>query len=195
MHRNEIAEFHYITPITNLRSIFEHGIVSHIGAKSLVHESVASEVIQDRRRKPVPGGRRLHDYVNLYFHARNPMLFLRRGLHETLCVLKVSPDVLEMPGTIVTNANAAGDWVRFAPAPDGLSIVDEQLTFAEWWTDVDPIVQMRKKAARCAEVLVPDRVAPSLIVHALVSSATSRDRCIELGIPCGVTIDRHMFFQ
>lgn len=88
----------------------------------------------------------------------------------------------------MTNANAAGDWVRFAPAPGGLNIVDEHLAFAEWWTDMNPIIQMRKKAARCAEVLVPDRVAPSLILGALVSGATSRDRCIELGIPCGVTL-------
>lgn len=99
MQRNEIVEFHYITPIANLPSIFEHGILSNSRAARLAHDSVASEEVQARRRKQLPGGRRLHEYANLYFHARNPMLFLRKDLHQTVCVLRIAPDVLDIPGT------------------------------------------------------------------------------------------------
>jgi hypothetical protein len=122
------------------------------------------------------------------------MLYLRQGLHESLCVLRVSPDVLDIPGTVVTDGNAASDYVRFAPAPGGISIVSRELAFAEWWTDSDLIRSWQKKVARCAEVLVPNRVPPELILGALVSGAVGQDRCLASGTECEVAIDRHMFF-
>jgi hypothetical protein len=194
LQRAEIVEFHYITPISNLPSIFEHGILSNARADRLAHDSVASEEVQTRRQKQVPGGRRLHEYVNLYFHARNPMLFKRRGLRDSLCVLRVSPDVLDIPGTVVTDGNAASNYIRFAPAPHGVAIVTRDLAFAEWWTDGDEILQWRKKVARCAEVLVPDRVPPDLILGAYVSGTVGRERCEASGASCEITIDSRMFF-
>jgi hypothetical protein len=66
---------HYITPIANVPSILQRGILCHNQVKSLAHQSVAMPQIQQRRtKKSVPGGRHLHDYANLYFDARNPML-------------------------------------------------------------------------------------------------------------------------
>lgn len=57
--------------------------------------------IQDRRAVVrVPGGRPLHEYVNLYFHARNPMLYKRLPMHDSLCVLRVSTDVFDLPGAV-----------------------------------------------------------------------------------------------
>lgn len=42
------------------------GILSHKRVRNINHDSVAMEVIQDRREnKVVPGGRPLHEYVNL----------------------------------------------------------------------------------------------------------------------------------
>ena len=70
MKLEELEELHYITPLANLRSIIERGILSHQKAEKIVHRSVAMDEIQERRKKVVvPGGRPLHQYVNLYFHA------------------------------------------------------------------------------------------------------------------------------
>ena len=52
------------------------GLLSHQGASAFPHYSVASEEVQERcRLKRLPNGERLHNYVNLYFDARNPMMY------------------------------------------------------------------------------------------------------------------------
>src|SRR5206468_3205404 len=162
VQRHELQEVHYITAISNVASICSQGILSHGRASNVAHTSVAMTQIQDLRAKvTVPGGARLHSYANLYICARNPMLYKLRSQHASLCVLRISPDVLDLPGAIVTDGNAAGKYVRFAPAPRGLRIVDRELTFAEYRSDSDYIAYCQKKSAKCAEVLVPDRIDPS----------------------------------
>jgi hypothetical protein len=196
MERNELQELHYIAPICNIPSILQHGILSHTRASRLPHQSVAMEVIQDRRAGVrVPGGRPLHEYVNLYICARNPMLYKRQAQHVTICVLSVSPDVLDLPRVIVTDSNASSEYVRFAPAPDGLRIVDRDQTFAEYWTDQDPIEQWRKKAAKCAEVLVPDRVDPRFVIGVYVSCEQAKRQVEAFGLGLPVNIQQHLFFM
>jgi len=109
MDRDKVAELHYITSIENLASILERGILSHNRAARLKHRSVALEDVQDRRRaKSVLGGSALHSYANLYFHARNPMMFsLTRERSNDLVVPRVSEAVLDLPDTVVTDGNAA----------------------------------------------------------------------------------------
>lgn len=60
----KVVEFHFITPIGDLESSLEYGILSNMGVAQLEHSSIAAEVIQDRRSaKRVPGGRPLHEYA------------------------------------------------------------------------------------------------------------------------------------
>lgn len=108
MKREELEELHYIVPIINVPSICVHGILSHNKAETVEHESCAMQEIQDRRAKViVPGGKPLHEYANLYFHARNPMMYKRKENHMVLCILVVSTDVLDLPGVVITDCNAA----------------------------------------------------------------------------------------
>jgi hypothetical protein len=65
VERSRVTEVHYITPIANLRSILERGILSHKRAEAIGHLSIADEDVQDLRRgKRVPNGRLLHEYAN-----------------------------------------------------------------------------------------------------------------------------------
>jgi hypothetical protein len=195
MERHELRELHYITPICNIPSILQNGVLSHARAARLQHHSVAMQEIQDRRAQVrIPGGRPLHEYANLYICGRNPMLYKRRDQRQTICVLSVSTDVLDLRGVVVSDSNAGSEYVRFAAAPDGLRIVDQAQTFAEYWTDQDPIQQWRKKAAKCAEVLVPDRVEPRFIRGAYVSCEEARQAVEALAGNLRVTINRHLFF-
>ena len=50
MKRDDLQELHYITAISNVGSIMSHGILSHKRVKRIQHDSVAMQVIQDRRR-------------------------------------------------------------------------------------------------------------------------------------------------
>lgn len=195
MRRDQLAELHFITPISNLPSICQRGILSHREAEKIPHDSVALETIQDLRKNvAVPGGRPLHDYANLYICARNPMLFRRQSQHLTLCVLRVSTDVLDLEGVIITDVNAASPYRRFAPAPRGLSIVDYELTFAEWWTDSDPIQYYRRKSAKCAEVLVPDSIPSHFLMGAYVSCDAALARFNTFNVIFAAEINRHLFF-
>lgn len=196
MRRDELAELHYIAHMDNVPSILRLGILSNKKASKVAHTSIAMQAVQDRRAKAVvPGGRKLHEYVNLYVCARNPMLYKRQGQHLDLCVLQVSTDVLDLPGVVVTDANASSDYVRFAAAPAGLRIVDRGLTFADDWRDPDPIQYYRKKSLKCAEVLVPDRVDRKFIMGAYVSCPAARDRLNGLGTGLRISINPHMFFR
>src|SRR5262249_62402948 len=101
-------------PMANLPSVMERGILSYERTAKLPHHSVALQPVQEKRdQKHVPGGLRLHQYANLYFHARNPMMFKRRPEAPNLCVLRVSTQVLELEGTVISDQNAASDYVRF----------------------------------------------------------------------------------
>jgi hypothetical protein len=196
MERHELKELHYITPIPNVPSILRLGILSHVRAQRVEHESVAMEEIQDRRAKVnVPGGRKLHEYVNLYICARNPMMYKRQAQHQELCVLRITPEIINLTGVVITDGNASGDYVRFGAAPRSLSIVNREWTFADDWRDPDQIQYFRKKAAKCAEVLVPDKVKPDYIMGAYVScqQAVAVFEASCKGI--SVSINSHLFFR
>ncbi len=176
----------------------QQGILSHKQVGKIKHTSIADRDIQDRRsRVVVPGARPLHEYANLYICGRNPMLYRRRDRHAEICVLRVRPDVLDLPGVIVTDMNAAAEGLygSFRPAPDGLRIVDRDLTFAEYWTDSDQIQYYRKKSAKCAEVLVPDRVDPEFIFGCYVSCPQAREQVLAVANDIDVTIDPYFFSQ
>lgn len=198
MRRDELEELHYITPIANMGSIARLGILSHERVAKIEHSTVAMAEIQDlRAHKRVPGGRPLHEYVNLYFHARNPMMYKRQEQHQELCVVRLRTDVLDLPGVIVTDSNAAaqGQYVRFAAAPAGLGIVHRDETFAEWWNSPNYFEKCRLRSRKCAEVLVPDQVDRQFLSGIYVSGRTGEEAYNALGLNLPATIDAHLFFR
>ncbi|MDP3297775.1 MAG: DUF4433 domain-containing protein [Thermodesulfovibrionia bacterium] len=197
---DELQELHYITPIENMGPILKIGILSHHKAARIFHKSVAMDEIQERRKKVVvPGGRPLHHYVNLYFHARNPMMFKRKDFHKELCVVKVNKDVLNLPQVVITHGNASSDYVRFYTAADGLKAIDKERVFARYWNHDDPIEKFRHIFEKCAEVLVPEKVAVDFILGAYVSCEESKSKLYdimkEIEPNFAITVNPDLFFQ
>lgn len=194
LERADLGELHYITSIVNLPSILTHGILSHKRVEGITHLSVADKEVQERRSGiTVPGGRPLHEYVNLYINARNAMLYRLQADHQDLCVLRVSPGVLDLPGVVIADKNAAS-WARFFPSPDGLEVIDGELIFREYWTDANPYVQQQNRQARQAEVLVPDMVPRRMVLGVRVSCAPAQQACTLCAPKLPSLIDRHLFF-
>ncbi len=165
MERSELHELAYVLPIDTVPAILERGILSHKRAAKLAHRTIALQDIQDLRAKVVvPNGRALHEYANLYICPRNPMLLKRSNIHEQLCVLQVDVRVIDLPNVVITDSNVASKYARFMPSPEGLTIVDRERTFAEWWTHADQVEQWSHSAQKCAEVLVPDTVPASYVL-------------------------------
>jgi len=196
MNRADVTELHYITAIANVPSILQHGILSHDLADQLVHDSVAMpEIQQIRENKQIPGARSLHEYANLYFDAHNPMLSKCRGRNAEICVLRVDAVVLDQPGVIVTDRNAASGWAGFWPVADGLNIISLERVFARYWIHQDDTYEeMSHKSEKCAEVLVPDRVEARLIVAAYVENQTALLAFQQLNKGLPVSIRGDMFF-
>jgi ssDNA thymidine ADP-ribosyltransferase DarT-like protein len=196
MKLDEVKQLFYITHIENLGSILERGILSHSRVQDLPHKRIDMPEVQERRRtKRISGGTLLHDYANLYFSGRNPMLFKRKDEHKEICVLRISLEVLKIPGVVVATGNAASDYTSFYPPESGIEKLDRKLVYARKWTDDDPIIRARKSVAKCAEVLVPDLVPPSLIFGVYVSSQETEQK-LARSYP-GLQIEQNLiiFFQ
>lgn len=191
----KITEFHCIMPLANIPSVLKHGILSHQQAAKLAHDSVAMMEVQDRRdSKQVPGGLKLHQYANLYFHARNPMLFKRRTEAAKLCVLRVSTEVRLLEGVVFSDCNASSDYVRFF-APERWKMLDLEAIYApDWRHPGDPIAYLQHKSQKCAEVLVPHSVQPQHLLGAYVANTEAASELTGLGFSLPVTVEPDLFF-
>ncbi len=190
-----VKELQCIMPLINIQSVLEYGILSYERAAKLKHHSVAMPEVQDRRdKKQVPHGLKLHQYANLYFHARNPMLFRRKDDDENICVLQISTEVLQIDGVVITDCNAASQYVRFYH-PLQISLLDFDAIFAvDWRHESDPAAYWRHRSQKCAEILVPHRVEPKFLAGAYVVSQDAARR-LKRWFHLPITIDHAMFFR
>ena len=191
-----VTDFHCIMPLANIPSVLTHGILSHEGAARLLHHSVALQAVQDLRDvKQVPGGLRLHQYANLYLHARNPMLSKRRNEAGNLCVLRISTDLLALSGVVLADSNASSKYARFLAPWQWRCLVFDDIFAMNWKHPDDQIAEWRHSARKCAEVLVPHRVDVELLVGAYVVDEAAADRLNSLGFPLPIAIDPVLFFS
>jgi hypothetical protein len=196
LKRANVKELHYITPIANMPSIMKKGILSHALSKKLPHKSLAMEEIQSKRKnKQIPGARKLHDYANLYFDAHNPMLSKRRDRNNQICVLSVDPSVLDLPNVIISDQNASSNYVRFYPVKAGLEALNKNIIYAPFWLHPDnQLEEWAHKSAKCAEVLVPDRIESKYILSAYVANEIALRAFHQLNIQLTVSIKSDIFF-
>lgn len=185
-----------IMPINNIPSIMKNGILSHEQAKKFPHLSVADPNVQDRRERVVlPNGIPLHHYANLYFSFWNPMLSRIRAQNDEICILGIALSVLDLNGCAITDRNAATTLARFYSPQDGLQELDYRRIHAtNWYTD--DVYQMRdNRAVKCAEVLVPERVAPEYIMGAYVVSDSAKDALLSKGFDKTIIVKPSNFFK
>lgn len=191
-----VTELHCIMPTANIASVMTHGILSYERAAKLPHRSVAMQPVQDRRdHKQVPGGLKLHQYANLYFHARNPMLFKRLNEAAGLCVLRVSTQVLALDGAVISDQNAASDYARFLHPSQWKLLAFDDIYATDWRHPEDTITYWRHKARKCAEVLVPHRVDTLYLTGAYVNDAATASRLPGLGFALPITVNPVLFFR
>lgn len=176
----EIREFQSIMPMRNIPSVMKHGILSHERVAQLNHSSVAMPEIQDRRDQvQVPGGLRLHQYANLYFHARNPMMYKRKEDARNLAVLKISTEARHIPGVVLADQNASTNWVRFLSI-NQVDLLDLEAIYArDWRHPNNEMAYRRHKAQKCA------------ISRAASGAARVHSGCLRPERPVGSRIGSH----
>lgn len=198
MERDEIREFGYITTISNVPSILKHGLLSHKHAEAYPHKTIADlEIIERRSRKRLPNGLMLDECVNLYFNPRNPMMYrIINGTisHNDLCVLRISPDVLDLEDVMISDMNAASDLARFGSPEEMLPRLAPEDVFADSWNDSDPIRKDYRKKLVCAEAIFAYSINSCYILGACVSGpdAMANFRALEPDLPVEI---RPRFFS
>lgn len=205
MERADVSELHFMTALVNVPSILRLGILSHDASRTVPHSSIASAAVQERRAKrTIPGGLRLHQYANLYLSARNAMMYLvlfnpdvtMRVPSDDLTVLRVRSEVLEEPGVVITDINAAADEEpRWHTAGEGLPRLNAGEIFAGSWNHGDFWEKIRRKQRMMAEVLVPHRVRPEFISGAYVASDASAVALSALAPTLALEVHPYMFFR
>jgi hypothetical protein len=195
--RGECAELHYITPLANLPSMLEIGVLSHRLADRIPHASVAMEQVQDLRAGvTVPKGRRLHDYANFYLNARNAMMYVRSDEHAELAILRIDSAALDISDVVVSDMNAAvRDYAAFGTPEEMLPKLSRERIFARYWNHEDFWEKVAHKRAMCAEVLVPRSLPPEYIVGAYVSCDQSKSTLAAAAPSLVADTYPYMFFR
>lgn len=185
-----ISEFHCIMPIENVPSVMQRGILSYRQAAKQCpqHVSVADVVVQGRRDE-------VHRYANLYFHARNPMMYRLKDRAHQLCVLAVDITIALLDGVFFTDRNAASRWRRAFSPDKWRSLLDFETILAHDWLNPDGSVNLVKKSIRCAEILVPDVVPFSYVRLAYVCNAEAQRQLQAVGFSLPVCLKPALFFS
>ncbi len=205
MGRERITEFHYISPLVNLVSIFDKGILSHNDAEGVKSADVSMQEVQDRRaNKIIPAEaagtpKKIHDCANVYFNARNPMLYKRRGVKQNICVLRLKPALVDLPEAIIADRNAAADKANFFKAAEGIGHLAEKVLFDKdsWYSDNKEQTHTDGQL-RCAELLIPHTIHPSYIGGMYVASEEVKQAVAALfpeGCPVAITVHPAFFFE
>ena len=184
-----------IMPIENIPSVLENGIVCFNKMEQIKHTSIALDTVQERRSKvEIPNGKALHQYANLYFSYRNPMLYKRKDQAEELCILAISASVLDLEGCIVSDRNAAAALVRFYPALEGMEYLDFENIHRKYWAVGDLNTQRTLRNIKCAEILVPEFVIPEFIDGAYVVNERSKRTLMCMGFMKDIVVNESVFF-
>ncbi len=184
-----------IQAIDNVPSIMQRGLLSNERASKINHTSIAMEVVQHRREAVhVPNGLGLHQYANVYFDPRNPMLSARRSENENICILKFDYTILDFDGVVVSDCNASSSYASFYPPEIGLERIDFKLVYASYWTDEDYYEYLKKKSIKCAEVLVPYQIPYDYVTCAAVVNEAAKHKLEEVGFDRDIVIEHRMFF-
>ena len=187
--------FYNIMPIANISSVISNGILSFYNTQNIRHESIALTQVQERRESvTIPNGGKLHSYANLYFTYHNPMMYKRRNEAENLCVLAIDLSILEIPGCILSDRNAAANLVKFYSPEDGFNKIDFNTVYAANWVDFDDFYSS-KKQIKCAEILVPDCIPFDYIKGAYVLNEESEYLLRQQGFNKPIYINRDVFYR
>lgn len=114
---------------------------------------------------------------------------------RNLAVMRISCDVLEIPGVVISDGNAATGTTRFYASPEGLAHLDEERVFAESWNHSDPWIKLERKRARSAEVLIPGRVLPELIKGCYTLTESDASECLSIGPSWKVEVNKNVYFR
>ena len=180
---NRPKHLYYIAPIDNLKSILKNGILSHSRAYTWWDRNIVKkktiydpDIIQRRkdRKDEELKGKSLLDYANVYFQARNPMLYrvIKEHGAKNIVVLEINANIINIPEVGITDGNAASSGTQFFDDVDkGLKNLDKKLFDKGYWIGLED-----GKRKIMAEVLIPDCIPRENIISVYTDSQNTSDK-------------------
>lgn len=198
MANSEISRLFYITHIDNVPSILEKGILSHDSVEKQQIQRTPiynSEIVSNRKEKFTSDNRSLWEYANLYFQARNPMLY--RVIHEkgknNIAVIGVSGKAIHSKdGVFITTGNAASNDTEILPLKEGLKKLPWKSIDNQWWSSNDG-----SKRKIMAESLIPNSISNSYIdtIYVPLPSIAEKLKSSTSDFNVEISPEPNMFFQ
>ena len=194
----EVRQLYYISHIDNLPSIVLNGILSHeeIKRRGIPFTPIYDEgIVNSRAHRETPAGNSLWKYANVYFQARNPMMY-RVALEKNksdIAVVGVKKTVLSQKGIFVTDGNAASSDTKFYPSEEVQKMLPRiaKETSKEWWNTIDG-----SKRRIMAECLIPNSIEPEYVEEIIVVNHQVAERVrSRLATNFDVVPNAEMFFE
>jgi hypothetical protein len=154
--------FYHFTDDRNLASIRDHGILSmrELGRRGIVPITGGNQWSLDADRRSG-----MDEYAHLCFLRQHPMEWSARqdGRIERSRFLRIDPDVLTLPGVMITDQVSNKSGAVPKPANDMIPSLDFKVMYTrtDW---KDPQIKERRQRAKLYEILVPTRVPPAFIL-------------------------------
>jgi O-acetyl-ADP-ribose deacetylase (regulator of RNase III) len=195
-----IKELYYITHVENVPSILKRGILCHeiIEQENIEFTPIYNkEIVSRRAQRIVTGHKSLWAFANLYFRARNPMLYKvahDKGV-EKIAVLGVRRDIMNTKGVFISDGNAASSPTRIVAVSQARAVLKEigNSIEIEWWNEQDGSGSKRKIMAEC---LVPQTVGPGYITTIYTADLKVKEQLEQIpGLNVPVVPEADMFFQ
>ena len=111
-----------------------------------------------------------------------------------LCILRISEDILNHQEIIITDMNAASEYVKFLSISE-INQLNFNLIFDRIWDSPDMIDKFRRKSIKCAEVLIKDRIHQDYIIGAYVKNKNSKTKLENNGFRKEIIINKDLFFR
>lgn len=187
----------YMASIKNIEGIISKGILSHNIAheERLTKVDISNQQVNQRRNRNEPVfNRNIHDYAPLYINPKNPMQFVlhKRGLRESLVLIKVNPNILLKEDVIFSDGNAASYKTNFYSDIDDFNKLNWTCINDTYWVNYTD-----GKRFRCSEVLVHKQIQQYYFLEMFVYEEKLLNELIKLfpnhyGIK--ISINKKLFF-
>lgn len=170
----------YMAPLENAALILHLGVYSYNRVNDSPElcggrHSIADPFVNGRRHRLVINERSLHDYVPLYWATHTPMQYVvtqkeKRLEQQKLVFFLFDPSkIFAISGVLSTDGNAACEETLFYEGRGAEPYLDWKILETKdcYWPNY--------KRKKCAEVLVPDCIPPSLISKVALRSKAARE--------------------
>lgn len=185
LNSEHIGELYFITPISNLQSILQNGLLSNKRAKRMLpqHEDVSNRGVQNRRATtilervlPNKNPRSIHRHAVLYLNPHNAMMANMKEQKKQVCVLRINKSILSRSDAIISDKNAAIEGACFFTR-DAYKLDPDKAEALYLSHSLAPLTVKNKKEyqnIRQSEALLPYAINSSYIIGIIVGSGQDR---------------------